>query len=119
MVYSFGEIISVSDNCAEAVLLADRADVVGTVINEKGNVDAVMNIDGEGLLLSEMQDMGIIQNCGWFKNLFKKVVKVVAVAAAVVAVAAVVVATVGATAPAVVAVGAGVVAGTAATCLML
>ncbi len=86
-------------------------------INEKGNIDAVMNIDGEGLLLSEMQDMGIIQNCGWFKNLFKKVVKVVAVAAAVVAVAAVVVATVGATAPAVVAVGAGVVAGTAATTL--
>lgn len=86
-------------------------------INEKGNVDAVMNIDGEGLLLSEMQDMGIIQNCGWFKNLFKKVVKVVAVAAAVVAVAAVVVATVGATAPAVVAVGAGVVAGAAATTL--
>ena len=86
-------------------------------INEKGNVDAVMNIDGEGLLLSEMQDMGIIQNCGWFKKLFKKVVKVVAVAAAVVAVAAVVVATVGATAPAVVAVGAGVVAGTAATTL--
>lgn len=78
-------------------------------INEKGNVDAVMNIDGEGLLLSEMQDMGIIQNCGWFKNLFKKVVKVVAVAAAVVAVAAVVVATVGATAPAVVAAGVGVV----------
>lgn len=66
-----------------------------------------MNIDGEGLLLSEMQDMGIIQNCGWFKKLFKKVVKVVAVAAAVVAVAAVVVATVGSAAPAVVAVGIG------------
>lgn len=80
-------------------------------INEQGNIDAVMNIDGEGLLLSEMQDMGIIQNCGWFKNLFKKVVKVVAVAAAVVAVAAVVVATVGATAPAVVAAGVGVIGG--------
>lgn len=59
-------------------------------INDKGNIDAVMNIDGEGLLLSEMQDMGIIQNCGWFKNLFKKVVVAVAVTAAVVAVAAIV-----------------------------
>ena len=86
-------------------------------INEKGNIDAVMNIDGEGLLLSEMQDIGIIQNCGWFKNLFKKIVKVVAITAAVVAVASVVIATVGATAPAVVAVGAGVVAGTATTTL--
>ena len=82
-------------------------------INDKGDIDAVMNIDGEGLLLSEMQEIGIIQNCGWFKNLFK----VVAVAAAVVAVTALVVATVGATAPAVVAVGAGVVAGTTATAL--
>ena len=38
MVYSFGEMIAVSDNCAEAVLLADRADVVGTVVNEAGQV---------------------------------------------------------------------------------
>jgi len=38
MVYSFGEMIAVSDNCAEAVQLADRADVVGTVVNEAGQV---------------------------------------------------------------------------------
>jgi len=38
MVYSFGNIVAISDNCAEAVKMADRADVVGTVINEKGQV---------------------------------------------------------------------------------
>ncbi len=38
MVYSFGEIIAISDNCAEAVQLADRTDVVGTVVNEAGQV---------------------------------------------------------------------------------
>ena len=90
--------------------------------NKDGEIDAVMNIDGEGILLSEMQDKGLIQNCGWFKKVLKKVVKVVAVVAIVVAVAAVVVATVGAAAPAVVAAGVGVAAvGTASvlttTCL--
>ncbi len=82
-------------------------------INEYGEIDAVMNVDGEGILLSEMKDAGLIANCGWFSNLIKKVVKVVAVAvvAAVVvaATAAVVVATAGAAAPAVVAAGVGVV----------
>lgn len=38
MVYSFGEIVTISDNCTEAILMADRADVVGTVINEEGQV---------------------------------------------------------------------------------
>ena len=38
MVYSFGEIVSVGESCAEAVQLADRADVVGTVISEDGQV---------------------------------------------------------------------------------
>jgi len=38
MVYSFGEIVAISDNCTEAILVADRADVVGTVINEEGQV---------------------------------------------------------------------------------
>lgn len=36
MVYSFGSIVGISDNCAEAVRLADRADIVGTVMNEEG-----------------------------------------------------------------------------------
>lgn len=90
-------------------------------INDNGEIDAVMNVDGEGILLSEMRDAGMIDNCGWFSNLIKKVVKVVAVAVvtavAVAAVTAVVVATAGAAAPAVVAAGVGVVSSgvTAAT----
>ncbi len=38
MVYSFGTIAAVTENCAEAIQLADHVDVVGTVINEKGMV---------------------------------------------------------------------------------
>jgi len=38
MVYSFGTIVSIGESCAEAVQLADRADIVGTVVNEKGQV---------------------------------------------------------------------------------
>lgn len=38
MVYSFGSIVDISENCAEAVQLADRAAVVGTVIDEEGRV---------------------------------------------------------------------------------
>lgn len=81
-------------------------------INEQGEIDAVMNVEGEGILLSEMRDAGLIQNCGWFSRLVKKAAKAVAVAAVVVAAAAVVVATAGAAAPAVVAAGVGVVAST-------
>lgn len=87
-------------------------------INDENEIDAVMNIDGEGVLLSEMRDAGMIENCGWFSNLIKAVAKaVVVVAVAAVAVAAVVV-TAGAAAPAVVGAGVAVastVVGTAAT----
>ena len=38
MVYSFGSIVGISNNCAEAIQLADEARVVGTVINEEGRV---------------------------------------------------------------------------------
>jgi hypothetical protein len=38
MVYSFGAIVSVGKSGASAIQLADRADVVGTVVNETGNV---------------------------------------------------------------------------------
>ncbi|MDE6398057.1 MAG: hypothetical protein K2L51_01920 [Clostridiales bacterium] len=81
-------------------------------INDKGEIDAVMNVDDESVLLSEMQEAGMIQNCGWFKRVAKKVVKhavqAVVVATVAVATAAVVVATAGAAAPALVAVGVGV-----------
>lgn len=96
---------------AEGQIEIDTISGVG-FINDKNQIDAVMNIDGESILLSEMQDAGMIQNCGWFSRLIKKVVKVavkVAVVAAVVATsAAVVVATAGAAAPALVAAGVGV-----------
>ncbi len=82
-------------------------------INEDGEIDAVMNVDGEGILLSEMQNAGMIENCGWFSRLIRKVVKVVVVAVTVAAVvataAAVIVATAGSAAPALVAAGVGLV----------
>lgn len=83
-------------------------------INDDGEIDAAMNIDGEGVLLSEMRDAGMIENCGWFSSL----IKVIAVAAVVVAAVATVVATAGTAAPAVVAAGVAVattVSTTAAT----
>lgn len=42
-------------------------------VNDKGNLDCVFDCDGEYILLSELQDAGLIENCGWFKNLCKKV----------------------------------------------
>lgn len=82
-------------------------------INEDGEIDAVMNVDGEGILLSEMQNAGMIENCGWFSRLIRKVVRVVVVAVTVAAVvataAAVIVATAGSAAPALVAAGVGLV----------
>ena len=85
-------------------------------INDDGEIDAVMNVDGEGILLSEMQNAGMIQNCGWFSRFIKKVVKIVAVAVAVgvvvttaVATAGAIVSVVAAAAPAVVAAGVGAV----------
>ena len=87
-------------------------------INENNEIDAVMNVDGESILLSEMKELGMIQNCGWFSRLIKKVVKIAVVAVTVVAVAAVTaavcVATAGAAAPALVAAGVGV---TTSACL--
>ena len=42
-------------------------------VDENGNLDCVFDCDGEYILLSELQDAGMIENCGWFKNLCKKV----------------------------------------------
>ena len=64
-----------------------------------------MNIDGEGILLSEMRNAGMIQNCGFLSNLIKAVVKVVAVVAVVTVAAVACVYTAGAAAPALVAAG--------------
>ncbi len=74
--------------------------------DENGNIDATLNLDGEIVLLSEMQDNGMIENCGWFSRLFKKVTVAVVAVVAVAAVASFVVATAGAGLGAVIAVGA-------------
>ncbi len=73
--------------------------------DQDGDIDAVMNVDGESVLLSELRNSGMIQNCGWFKKLIKIAVTAVVTTAVVAAVAAVVVATAGVAAPALVAVG--------------
>jgi hypothetical protein len=71
-----------------------------------GNIDVMFNIDGEIVLMSEMANLGNLDNCGWFKSLVSKVVVAVVVVVVVAAVAAVVVATAGAGMAAVVAAGA-------------
>ena len=57
-------------------------------INDANEIDAVMNVDGEGVLLSEMRNAGLIDNVGWFSRVIKKIAKVVAVVAVTVAVVA-------------------------------
>lgn len=84
-------------------------------INENGDIDAVMNIDDTSVLLSEMKEVGLIQNCGWFKSLIKAIVVTATVVAVTAAAAAIVVATAGAVAPALVAAGVGVAGSTAVT----
>lgn len=86
-------------------------------INKANEIDAVMNIDGDAILLSEMREDGLIQNCGWFSRFIKKAAVVVACGAALVAAGALIVATAGAAAPAVV--GASVIAASALTATAL
>lgn len=59
MVYSFGDIVLISDNCAEAVQLADRSDVVGTVINEEGQVIWERGIKYSASYLEELPGISI------------------------------------------------------------
>lgn len=46
-------------------------------VNEAGEIDAVLDLDGETILLSELQETGKLNNCGWFKRLFQKVSKAI------------------------------------------
>lgn len=59
IVYSFGSIVGLSDNCAEMIRLADRADVVGTVINEKGEVVWERGIKYSASYLKEPQGISV------------------------------------------------------------
>lgn len=100
-------------------------------VDENGNLDCVFDCDGDYILLSELQDAGMIENCGWFKKLCKKVssavkkvcnttigkvgaVLTVAVPAVIGVVCAVAAAPVVATVAVGALVGAGIAAGTAA-----
>ncbi len=69
------------------ILTAKLIDVNGTEIidqmvgvpyvNNEGNLDCVFDCDGELVLLSELQNADMIENCGWFKKLCKKVASAV------------------------------------------
>ena len=100
-------------------------------VDENGNLDCVFDCDGDYILLSELQDAGMIENCGWFKKLCKKIssavkkvtntvigkvgaVLTVAVPAVIGVVCAVAAAPVAATVAVGALVGAGIAAGTAA-----
>ena len=56
-------------------IIFDKVEGVG-FINGKGEIDAVMNVDGEGILLSEMRDVGMVQEV-FLKKLIKAAVAVV------------------------------------------
>ena len=57
MVYSFGSIVSVSESCAAAIQVADRANVVGTVINEDGIVIWERGIKYSASYLKELEGL--------------------------------------------------------------
>lgn len=59
--------------------------------DENGEIDIAFATDDGIIYLSELQDSGVLENCGWFSRILKKVAKVAAVVAAVAVVVAVVV----------------------------
>ena len=78
-------------NLSDGSLDMDEIHGVG-FINNDGDIDAVMDIDGESILLSEMRSMGMIENCGWLSRLIKVamtvvVASVIGVGVAIIAVA--------------------------------
>lgn len=94
------------DNISQVVTLEACADLAdGTIaietlygvafVNTDGDIDAEFEVDGDIMLLSEMQDVDLIENCGWFSSLFKKIVVATVAVVAVAAVAAIIVSTAG------------------------
>lgn len=41
-------------------------------LNDKGEIDIVFDVDGEIVLLNDLVNNGILQQCGWFKKALKK-----------------------------------------------
>ena len=68
---------AIIDNCDGEVLIDTIYGIA--FINEYGEPDAILDIDGEYILLSELQNVGMIQNCGWFKKLIAAAVAAVVV----------------------------------------
>lgn len=60
-------------------------------VNDDQEIDIAFNVEDEVILLSELQENGALENCGWFAKNLKKIVKVAIVVAAVAAVEAVVI----------------------------
>lgn len=50
-------------------------------VNEAGNIDVIFDCDGETIYLSELQELGMIENCGFFSRLVKSVKKAVSTTA--------------------------------------
>lgn len=114
--YEFSYDYEINIVTVKAVLSEDNTTFIDTIygsafVNDDGELDAVMYLDGDYILLSEMQDRGLIVNCGWFSKMLKKVAVVAACAAAVVAVAAVTVCSCGVGGAVVAGLTAGAVAG--------
>ena len=60
-------------------------------IADNNEVDIAFSTDDGVILLSDLEESGVLENCGWFSKLFKTVAKVAAVVAVVAVVTAVVV----------------------------
>ena len=91
------EMVTLSATTITGNVIIDVDEIQGLAFyNENGEIDALLEVDGDYILLSEMQDSGMIANCGWFSRLFKKIVVAVVAVVVVSAVAAAVVATCGA-----------------------
>lgn len=90
-------IVTLSAETKEGNVTVEVEKIEGVAFKtETGDMDALLEVDGDYILLSEMQEMGLIQNCGWFKKLWKKIVVAAVAVVVVAAVAAAVVATCGA-----------------------
>ena len=69
-------ILSVTLENEETV--SDEDKMIGyAFINESGNIDAAFDCEGETILLSELQEAGLVENCGFFSKLIKKTVSAV------------------------------------------
>lgn len=63
----------------------DVCEIKGTAfVNTDGEIDAIMDMDGETILLSELRQAGLINNCGWLSRLIKAVVAIISPVVAVV-----------------------------------